>query len=109
MPDSLFVAQVVLVSFVITWSLRALPFLALAPLRGSATVRYLSVHMPTGLMIILAGYSVLTAHLDSVSTTLTFVTAVSVTLGLHLRWSNMMLSILGGTVVNVALATLLHH
>lgn len=65
--------------------------------------------MPAGLMVMLAGYPVLSADLVSVSTTLAFLTAVAVTLGLHLRWSNMMLSIVGGTAVHVALATLLHH
>ncbi|GHC97119.1 hypothetical protein GCM10010313_04260 [Streptomyces violarus] len=46
----------VLVSAAVTWSLRALPFAALAPLRASATVRYLSTRMPAGVMVILVVY-----------------------------------------------------
>jgi branched-subunit amino acid transport protein AzlD len=102
-------AQVVLISAAITWALRALPFAALAPLRGSTTVRYLSVHMPAGLMVILAGYSLVTADFETTSRTFAFVLAVAVTLGLHLRWHKMLLSIMGGTTVHVLLATLLHR
>lgn len=48
MPDNGYVALLVLVSAAVTWALRALPFVALAPLRQSRLVTYLGVHVPVG-------------------------------------------------------------
>lgn len=53
MPDTRYLVAAVAVSAVVTWALRALPFAALAPLRASATVQYLSRRMPAGVMVIL--------------------------------------------------------
>ena len=102
MADSTAVAQVVLLSAGITWALRAAPFAALAPLRDSTTVRYLSVHMPLGVMVMLVLYSlrgVTLAHGPSAGAS---AAAVAVTLGLHLRWRRPLLSILGGSAVRRA-------
>jgi len=38
-------------------ALRALPFAVLAPMRRSVAVHYLSLHMPLGVMVILAVYT----------------------------------------------------
>lgn len=108
MPDRLAVTETVLLSAAITWALRAMPFAALAPLRGSATVRYLGVHMPLGVMVLLALYTLRNAHLTHAPGAIAFPVAVVTTLGLHLRWRNALLSILGGTLVHVILATLVH-
>jgi branched-subunit amino acid transport protein AzlD len=50
----------VAVSAVITWAQRALPFAVLAPMRRAVVVRHLSVHMPVGIMLILAVYTLAT-------------------------------------------------
>ena len=44
MPDNGYIALLVVVSAAVTWALRALPFVALAPMRHSTVVKYLSIH-----------------------------------------------------------------
>ncbi|WP_063062029.1 branched-chain amino acid transporter permease [Nocardia sienata] len=106
MPDIGYLIAAVTVCTVITWSLRALPFAVLAPLRTSTTVEYLSRHMPVGVMVILAGYT-----LRDITTAQLAVTgpALVATLALHLWRRNAVLSVLTGTALHVALTTLLAH
>lgn len=102
MPDTAYLIAVVAACTTITWALRALPFAALSPLRASATVRYLSTHMPVGVMVILAVY---TLHEGTSSEFLLKGPALAATLLLHLWRHNAVLSILGGTAVHVLLAS----
>ncbi|KNB54101.1 branched-chain amino acid transporter permease [Streptomyces caatingaensis] len=103
MPDHTgYVAAAVAVSALVTWALRALPFAALAPLRASETLRYLSVYMPVGVMVILTVYTLRNVSLaDAAPVGL----ALAATLGLHLWRRNAVLSVLGGTAIHVALAS----
>jgi branched-subunit amino acid transport protein AzlD len=95
------------VSAAITWALRALPFAVLAPMRRSAVVRYLSLHMPVGIMMMLAVYTQRDApHADAGHVWAT-VAALAVTVGLHLWRRNALLSIVGGTSVNVLVVSLM--
>jgi branched-subunit amino acid transport protein AzlD len=107
MADPVHIAAMVVVSAAITWALRALPFAALAPLRRSVVVRYLSVHMPLGVMVILAFYTLrhipTAAGLDRWAAA----AALAVTVALHLWRRNVLLSIVGGTLTNVLIASLL--
>ncbi|TRW88295.1 branched-chain amino acid ABC transporter [Mycolicibacterium sp. 018/SC-01/001] len=105
MPDSGYIALLVGVSAAVTWALRALPFAALAPMRHSAVVRYLSVHMPVGVMVMLALYSVTTVVGDSARQAIWLALAVAVTAGLHLWQRRAVLSILVGTACYVTLMT----
>lgn len=57
MADQGHIAAMVAVSAAITWALRALPFAVLAPMRRSVVVRHLSLHMPLGVVVILAVYT----------------------------------------------------
>ncbi|MET0456625.1 MAG: AzlD domain-containing protein [Mycobacterium sp.] len=100
-------AAMVAVSAVITWALRAFPFAVLAPMRRSVVVRYLSVHMPVGIMIILAVYTLRDApHVDG-RHGWALAAALVVTVGLHLWRRNALLSIVGGTMVNVVTVSLI--
>lgn len=65
MADNAYIAVLVAVSAAVTWALRALPFAVLAPMRHSRVVKYLSVHMPVGVMLILAVYTVRTVAGDT--------------------------------------------
>jgi branched-subunit amino acid transport protein AzlD len=105
MPDTPYLLAAVAVSAAVTWSLRALPFTALARLRASAAVGYLSARMPLGVMVILVAYSLRNLPLADPPQALPAVLALAVTLGLHLWRRNPVLSILGGTAVHVALAS----
>ncbi|MEU4842058.1 branched-chain amino acid transporter permease [Nocardia testacea] len=106
MPDTGYLIAAVAVCTAITWSLRALPFAVLAPLRSSTTVDYLSRHMPVGVMVILAAYTL--RDMTAARLVLTG-PALVVTLALHLWRRNAALSVLTGTALHVALTTLLAH
>lgn len=106
MPDNAYIALMVLVSSAVTWALRALPFAVLAPLRDSRIVTYLSVHMPVGVMVILAIYTLRTVAGDTGTQLLWLVVAVVVTSALHLWRGQALLSILVGTTCYVTLMSL---
>jgi branched-subunit amino acid transport protein AzlD len=107
MPHTPYLLAAVAVSAAVTWALRALPFTALAPLRASAAVGYLSARMPLGVMVILLAYTLRTLPLADPGQALPEILALAATVGLHLWRHNAVLSILGGTAVHVALATTL--
>ena len=86
---------------------QALPFTALAPLRASAAVGYLSARMPLGVMVILLGYTLRNLPLGDPGRALPDILALAATVGLHLWRRNAVLSILGGTAIHVALTTAL--
>ncbi|OAN37693.1 branched-chain amino acid transporter permease [Mycolicibacterium iranicum] len=106
MPDNGYIALLVVVSAGITWALRALPFAVLVPLRDSVVVKYLSIHMPLGVMAILAIYTLTTVAGDTTSQLLWLVLAVGVTAGLHVWRGQALLSILVGTATYVTLMSL---
>ncbi|WP_433187234.1 branched-chain amino acid transporter permease [Actinoallomurus sp. CA-150999] len=106
MPDTRYLIAAVAVSAAITWALRALPFTALAPLRASRTVHYLSARMPAGVMVILFVYCLRDLPVTH-ARALAPLVALTVTVGLHLWRRNALLSILAGTTVHVALASTL--
>lgn len=107
MADPAHIAAMVAVSAAITWALRALPFAALAPLRRSVVVRYLSLHMPLGVMVILAFYTLREIPTADGLHRWAALAALAVTVGLHLWRRNLLLSIVGGTLTNVLIASLL--
>ena len=105
MPDALYLLAAVAISAAVTWGLRALPFAALTRLRASRTVDYLSDRMPTGVMVILLIYCLRDVPLTAAAGLKPPALALAVTICLHLWRHNAVLSILGGTVVNVTLAS----
>ncbi|CAN5635224.1 AzlD domain-containing protein [soil metagenome] len=98
-----YIALLVVVGAAVTWALRALPFAALAPMRGSAVVRYLSVHMPVGVMVMLAIYTLRAAPQSGGLGAVWLAVGVVVTAGLHLWRGQALLSILVGTATYVTL------
>ena len=105
MPDPFYVLTVVLVASAVTWSLRALPFALLAPPRNSELIRFLGDHSPVGVMIALVGYTLRTVAWLDPAIALPILLSVTVTIGLQLWRSNLVLSLAGGSAVHVALAT----
>ncbi|MER6955503.1 AzlD domain-containing protein [Streptomyces sp. NPDC000618] len=104
MPDTPYLVAAVAVSAAITWALRAVPFAVLAPLRSSRTIQYLSTRMPAGVMLILLAYCLRDLPLTE-PRSLAPLTALAVTVGLHLWRRNALLSILGGTAAHVLLVS----
>lgn len=104
MSDTQYAITAILVTAAVTWSLRALPFAALAPLRASATVRYLSRRMPAGVMVILVVYCLRDLPAGE-ARAVAPLAALAVTVAVHLWRRNALLSIVAGTAVHVALAS----
>jgi branched-subunit amino acid transport protein AzlD len=98
-----YIALLVVVSAAVTWAVRILPFAALAPMRHSTVVKYLSVHMPVGVMVILTLYTLRGAPDTSGLHLGWLAVGVVVTAGLHLWRGQALLSILVGTAVYVTL------
>ena len=107
MAEPQHILAMVAASAAITWALRALPFAVLAPMRRSAVVRYLSLHMPLGVMVILACYTLREIPTAGGVRSWAMVAALAVTIGLHAWRRSALLSIVGGTMVNVLLVSLL--
>lgn len=106
MPDNGYIAVLVAVSAAVTWALRALPFAVLAPMRHSAVIRYLSLHMPLGVMVMLALYTVRDVPEAVGRQQLWLLIAVLVTAGLQVWRRHALLSIFVGTGIYVALMSL---
>ncbi|MER7999387.1 AzlD domain-containing protein [Streptomyces sp. NPDC095613] len=104
-PETPYLLAAVALSAAVTWGLRALPFAVLTPLRASRTVHYLSTHMPAGVMVMLLVYCLRDLPLADPPRLLAPLSALAVTVGLHLWRRNALLSILAGTAVHVALAS----
>jgi branched-subunit amino acid transport protein AzlD len=103
MPDTPYLITASLVMFAVTFALRSLPFAALRRLRGSALIAFLSRHMPAGIMVILAVYTLRTVSLSEAPHGAPEALAVAATVALHLWRRNAVLSILGGTALYVLL------
>ena len=97
------IALLVAVSAAVTWALRIVPFAVLAPMRHSAVVKYLCVHMPVGVMVMLALYTLRHAPESDARELGWLLIAVAVTVGLHLWRGHALVSILAGTAVYVVL------
>jgi branched-subunit amino acid transport protein AzlD len=104
-PDAAYLTSVVAVASAVTWTLRALPFALLAPLRRSEVVPYLATNMPVGVMAILVVHSLRHTPLAAPSHGAAAGIALAATVALHLWRRNLVLSIAGGTAVHVVLAS----
>lgn len=102
-PGTGYLLASVAVAAAVTWALRALPFAALARLRRSPAVHHLSTHMPAGIMIVLAVYSLHGVVPDGPPYGLPAALALLVTVALHLWRRSALLSILIGTATHVVL------
>ncbi|MBF4551693.1 branched-chain amino acid transporter AzlD [Pseudoclavibacter sp. RFBJ3] len=90
----------------ITFGLRALPFVALKPLRDSKTVQRLSVWMPAGILAILAAVT-FSDFASEPRTALWAALALAVTVGVHLGLGRRTLLSVGlGTATFVVLVNL---
>ncbi|PTR21861.1 branched-subunit amino acid transport protein AzlD [Rhodococcus sp. OK519] len=103
MPDIPYILSALAVIMAVTFALRAVPFAVIAPLRSSALVNYLGAHMPVGIMLILAVYTLRNVSVAPSSLVPASV-ALAVTIGLHLWRRHALLSIVGGTAAYMVLA-----
>jgi branched-subunit amino acid transport protein AzlD len=104
-PDTAYLASVVAVAAAVTWTLRALPFALLAPLRASKVVPYLAASMPVGVMAVLVVHTLRHTVLTAPPYGAAVGIALAATVALHLWRRDVVLSIAGGTAVHVVLAS----
>ena len=84
MVDPWYLVGVLVIAFVITFALRALPFAFLKPLRESRFVKLMSVWMPAGVLVILAAMTLRSAMGVSFGHLPHALIAVAVTIVVHL-------------------------
>lgn len=108
MPETSYVIAALATGFVITVSLRAVPFLVLKPLRESTFVRHMALWMPAGILAILAAVTFRSSAFGEGHHLWEAVVASAVTVAVHLLLGRRtLLSVGSGTVVYVALVNLI--
>lgn len=108
MPETGYLLAVIAIGFAITFTLRALPFAILRPLRESRLVAALALWMPAGILAILAVDTLRSSIGADPSRILPAAIATAVTITAHLLGgSRTLLSVGLGTVTFVALVNLL--
>ncbi|MGO2112976.1 MAG: branched-chain amino acid transporter permease [Pseudoclavibacter sp.] len=104
-PSTWYIIASIAVAASITWTMRAVPFAVLKPMRSSTLLAFLGERMPVGIMVILAVYTVRDTDIAAASSSVPAVVGLASTIGLHLWRGNMTLSMFGGTAIYVALAS----
>ena len=108
MPDTGYVLAALAIGFVITVSLRAVPFLLLKPLRASTFVSHMALWMPAGILLILAAVTFGSSAFGESAHLWEAVVASAVTVAVHLLLGRRtLLSVGAGTAVFVVLVNLL--
>lgn len=107
MPSTGYILSALAVFLVVTFALRALPFLLVERLRESRAVSYLGTHLPVGIMVILVVYTLRETRFTVAPYGAAELGALALTIGLHLWRRSALLSILAGTLSYVGLLAVL--
>ena len=107
MPSTGYILSALAVFLVVTFALRALPFLLVERLRESRAVSYLGTHLPVGIMVILVVYTLRETEFAVAPYGAAELGALALTIGLHLWRRSALLSILAGTLCYVGLLAVL--
>lgn len=108
MPETWYLLAVMAIGFGITFALRAVPFVALRPLRDSRLVAAMAVWMPVGILAILSVSTLLTSVGAESSRVLPALVAAAVTIAAHLLGGRRTLLSVGlGTATFVVLVNLM--
>jgi len=103
MPETPYLVAALLTTLVVTFALRAAPFLVVERLRGSRIVGWLGAKMPVGIMVILVVYTLRGTTFAAAPHGIPEAIALAVTVGLHVWRRNALLSIVAGTLTYAAL------
>ncbi|MFC4223532.1 branched-chain amino acid transporter permease [Lysinibacter cavernae] len=106
MPSTAYLLIAIGLMFAITFTLRALPFAILKPLRKSKLLAYLGLYMPVGILLILVIYTLRDLDFLSGSRGIPEGIALALTIALHCWKRNALLSIVSGTAIYVVLINL---
>lgn len=108
MPETTYVIAALAIGFVITVSLRAVPFLILKPLRESTFVQHMAFWMPVGILFILAATTFRSSAFDETIRVWEAIVATAITVLVHLAFGRRtLLSVGAGTLTFIALVNLL--
>ncbi|MDA8276595.1 MAG: AzlD domain-containing protein [Actinomycetota bacterium] len=105
-PTVTYLIEAIAVASMVTFSLRALPFLIKGFVLRQRVVLGVRAAMPYGIVTILAVYAITSTKVTSVQIALAETIAVAVTIALHLLRRNVLLSIFGGTLLYVVAVNL---
>lgn len=91
-----YIFSAVIVVFVITFSLRAAPFVFLSRMQNSQILKYLGYAMPAGVMLILVVFSLQDVRFELMEDWAPHLAGVLATVVLHLSFRRVLVSLLGG-------------
>lgn len=97
----------VVIMSAVTFALRLLPFAALGRMAETPALRYVSLMMPPGIMVMLVAYNVREVDVVSSPYGVPTIVAVATTILAHHWWRNPLLSIVSGTAVHIVLLQVL--
>lgn len=103
MIDNTYALGAIAVMALVTFGLRALPFLAARWLQHSSKVRALGRFLPLAVMVLLVLHTALGQAVQNPAAPWAELAGLGVTLGLQWRWRQALFSILAGTLVYVLL------
>ena len=103
MIDQQYAWAAIAIMALVTFGLRALPFLAERWLKQSARVRAVGRFLPLAVMVLLLMHTVLDHVQDNPQGPWAELAGISLTVGLQWRWRQALLSILAGTALYVVL------
>ncbi len=95
------------VIWVVTYALRAFPFVTLRGKEESLLVRLVATSMPLGVMVILVIFALMDTDFHALSSWVPAAGGILVTAAIHWKWTNAMLSIVAGVATYWALGMLL--
>lgn len=109
-PEPGYVIAMILVMWMVTFALRAAPFVFLARIKNSPIVKEIGRIMPAGVMVILVVYTLRHVELSQVLSIygpLAPAVGLLTTVAVHLRYSNALLSMIAGTLAYAAVIAFL--
>ena len=107
MPEALYPAAVIAVVALVTWSLRAAPFVLFGNRPLSGMTRYLGKVLPPAIMTVLVIYCLRNISFAQFPFGLPEIAACALVVVLQVAKKNMYLSIIAGTVCYMALIRIL--
>ena len=106
MPEALYPVAAIAVAALVTWALRALPFVLFGNRPLPAAMRYLGRALPPAIMTVLVIYCLRNISFDSLHFGIPELSASALVLILQIVRKNMHLSIIAGTVCYMVLLRL---
>ncbi len=99
-PDTTMLSVVVTIS-VVTFALRAAPFVAMERIANSEFLKYLGARMPVGVMVILVAFTIKDENFFEYPYGLPYVLPATLTIALYIKLRNPLVAILAGLLMHM--------